>query len=98
MPGNLQDAESVYTLALNINAEAGVAGFFHVENLDKYRDVIIRMALCSQGLISPMCALLGGIVAQEVLKAASGIACCQCMSQVGMTSLCLSCIQESLCQ
>lgn len=71
-PGNLADAEKVFMLASQLNRAAGEAQAFHVEDLSAHRDMILRLALCSRGMISPMCALMGGVVAQEVLKAASG--------------------------
>ena len=68
----MQDAEAVFAIISDINSLSRTAGFFHVENLDNYKHLILRVALCARGLISPMCALMGGIVAQEVLKAAGG--------------------------
>ncbi len=43
-----------------------------MSGIDSYKQLIMRLALCSRGVINPMCSLLGGVVAQEVLKAASG--------------------------
>lgn len=71
--GNLEDAEAVFNLAQELNSTALATKAFSVENMDSYRNVIVRLSLCARGLISPMCALMGGVVAQEVLKAASGI-------------------------
>ena len=36
------------------------------------QDVILRLALGARGMLNPMCAAMGGIVGQEVLKACSG--------------------------
>ena len=71
-PGNVTDAEMVFQIAQDINMRCRLEGLFNVENLQDYKSVIIRLALCSRGMISPMCSLMGGVVAQEVLKAASG--------------------------
>lgn len=36
------------------------------------QDVILRLAMGACGMINPVCATMGGIVGQEVLKACSG--------------------------
>ncbi|CAM9804972.1 unnamed protein product, partial [Discosporangium mesarthrocarpum] len=36
------------------------------------QDVVLKLALGSRGVISPVCATMGGVVGQEVLKACSG--------------------------
>jgi hypothetical protein len=57
----------------DINNSAVTNGEFSVSGIDGYKQLIMRLALCSRGVINPMCSLLGGVVAQEVLKAASGM-------------------------
>lgn len=37
-----------------------------------FQDVILRLSLGARGVINPVCATMGGIVGQEVLKACSG--------------------------
>lgn len=36
------------------------------------QDVILRLSLGARGVLNPVCAAIGGIVGQEVLKACSG--------------------------
>ena len=43
-----------------------------VEEFEESKALINRMALCSWGQVSPVCALLGGVLGQEILKAVSG--------------------------
>lgn len=40
--------------------------------VDFFQDVILRLSLGARGVLSPVCATMGGIVGQEVLKACSG--------------------------
>lgn len=37
-----------------------------------WQDVILRLSLGARGVLNPVCATMGGIVGQEVLKACSG--------------------------
>lgn len=60
-------AEEVFMLSCALNANIKL-----VENMEEYRQVVMQLALCARGQLSPMCALLGGIVAQEAIKACSG--------------------------
>ena len=55
------------------------------EELTEHSPLISRMALCSWGQVSPVCALIGGVLGQEILKAVSGgctgqifVVWCQC--------------------
>ena len=76
-PGDSAAAEQVYEHAVRINSDAKAVGgsALHVENLEEQRDVILRFALSCAGSINPMCAALGGVLGQEVLKACSGKFC-----------------------
>mmetsp|Transcript_367 Transcript_367/g.668 ORF Transcript_367/g.668 Transcript_367/m.668 type:complete len:1049 (+) Transcript_367:70-3216(+) len=67
IPGDTAHAEEVYALSVELNERIKL-----VEDLSQFKRVICQLALCARGQISPMCALVGGIVAQEVIKACSG--------------------------
>eukprot|EP00968_Pinguiococcus_pyrenoidosus_P028865 scaffold8168_cov239-Pinguiococcus_pyrenoidosus.AAC.4 len=76
-PGDPAAAEKVWEHAMRINQAAktdgdGAEGVLFVENLEDSKDVITRFAMCAAGTLSPMCAAMGGILGQEVLKACSG--------------------------
>ena len=75
-PGNTQHAEEVYQLALQYNHTTSSTGSTSMkvkeEDLQNEEKLIKRLSLCARGQISPICALLGGIMGQEVLKACSG--------------------------
>ena len=43
-----------------------------VDGMEEVKSLFIRVAMCAAGHLSPMCALLGGILGQEILKACSG--------------------------
>lgn len=64
-PHNADDAALLIKLAEEVNSQQSSAA-----ELD-YR-VLEQLAYTAQGDLSPMAALFGGIVGQEVLKAASG--------------------------
>ena len=70
-PGNAAHAEEFYQLVVQLNS---IEGGFHVskEELEQHILLIKRVALCAKGQVSPVCALLGGVLGQEVLKAVSG--------------------------
>ncbi|KAI2499487.1 Ubiquitin-activating enzyme E1 FCCH domain [Fragilaria crotonensis] len=61
-PGDAAAAQSVLDIAKSINAEI-------CEGQDR---IILHLASGSKAILSPMCAALGGMVGQEVLKACSG--------------------------
>ena len=42
------------------------------KNYEKARNLVLKLAMGARGQLSPMCAAMGGIVGQEVLKACSG--------------------------
>jgi ubiquitin-activating enzyme E1 len=77
-PGNAEDAEELYQLACSLNRCSAIAGSAAggegalVADLSVYRRLITRFAMCSAGSVCPVAAVVGGVVAQEVLKAASG--------------------------
>ncbi|CAM9314362.1 unnamed protein product, partial [Hapterophycus canaliculatus] len=67
--GDMEHAEAVYELAKACNEEDGG---FKADGLDDSKDVILRLSLGARGVLNPVCATMGGIVGQEVLKACSG--------------------------
>jgi ubiquitin-activating enzyme E1 len=68
-PGNLQHAAAVYQLALTF---AGPRSGVDMEAIQKFEKTILLLALGSRGQVSPVAALLGGVLGQEILKACSG--------------------------
>jgi len=66
MPANKEHAAQVVALAKDINSKAGNL----VSELDE--KLISLLASNARGDLSPMAAVLGGVVGQEVLKACSG--------------------------
>jgi len=73
-PGNSEHAAEVYRLTVEASIAGGPLSSLDLssECLSKHEDVIKRLALCSRGVVGPMCALIGGVVGQEVLTACSG--------------------------
>jgi len=64
---NVSHAADIYARCVAMNDAAGhPVG----PSLEGYEKLIKQLSYCCRGVISPMCALLGGIVGQEVLKAA----------------------------
>jgi ubiquitin-activating enzyme E1 len=72
--GNRDDAESVFqlTVALNEALPAGCEAKLSPETLLGQKKLIYRLSMCCRGIASPVSAVMGGIVGQEVLKACSG--------------------------
>ena len=74
--GNTKHAEDFYELAVAVNAATSVNSTAHIDDAVLQQEVntklLKRFALCARGVVSPMCALLGGVVGQEALKACSG--------------------------
>eukprot|EP01038_Epipyxis_sp_PR26KG_P008482 gene8482-11465_t len=73
--GNPDDAQELFDITLKMNAskpEDGSALKLTASELENHKNIVLRLAMCSRGLVSPMCALMGGIIGQEVLKACSG--------------------------
>lgn len=73
-PGNLTQAQEFFELAMHINNAALTQNIFHVDpkTVSDKATFLKRFALCCRGVISPLCALVGGILGQETLKACSG--------------------------
>ena len=69
VPGDNADAAAVVAIANEINA-AGPADQ-KLEDVDP-SDVITTLAKTSRGYVSPMCAMFGGVIGQEVIKALTG--------------------------
>ncbi|CAM9515783.1 unnamed protein product [Ascophyllum nodosum] len=67
--GDMEHAEAVFAATKGLNDEEGG---FSVEGLDDSKDVVVRLSLGARGVLNPVCAALGGVVGQEVLKACSG--------------------------
>eukprot|EP01116_Phalansterium_solitarium_P008754 TRINITY_DN2271_c0_g2_i1.p1 TRINITY_DN2271_c0_g2~~TRINITY_DN2271_c0_g2_i1.p1 ORF type:complete len:1039 (-),score=398.38 TRINITY_DN2271_c0_g2_i1:311-3427(-) len=67
-PWNGQDATEVLAAAEKLNETA--TGAARLEKVDA--DVVRRLAYTSQGSIVPLTAFMGGVMAQETLKALSG--------------------------
>jgi len=70
-PGDMEDAEELFAIAMKLEEAAKAAGNF-VGDVSDNKDIILRLALCCQGHISPTCSFIGGALGQEVLKACSG--------------------------
>jgi len=64
-PGNADEANAVLALAKSMDSD-------EIINPPETERIILHLAAGSRSIISPMCATLGGIVGQEVLKACSG--------------------------
>lgn len=64
-PRNAEDAASVYDIAKGIFKDSGEEG-------DIDEKLVKELAFQAQGDLSPMVAFIGGLVAQEALKACSG--------------------------
>lgn len=73
VPGEDAPAAEVAALARALNSRAA-EGEFRIEDeaLDRHAKVFEALAKTAAGVISPMCAFLGGVAGQEVLKACSG--------------------------
>jgi len=67
-PGNVDMANAVYDIAKSMDDAKILDG----DDEDKSKRIILHLASGSRAILSPMCAALGGIVGQEVLKACSG--------------------------
>jgi ubiquitin-activating enzyme E1 len=68
MPGDMAAAKQVLKLAKSIDTEKLLGGGNHAAA----ERVILHLSSGSRSILSPMCATLGGIVGQEVLKSCSG--------------------------
>eukprot|EP01035_Chromulina_nebulosa_P025282 gene25282-32993_t len=70
--GNVHHAEEFFQLTLQANSTEFAGLGISAESLRQEEKIIKRLALCSRGVLSPICALIGGVVGQEVLTACSG--------------------------
>jgi ubiquitin-activating enzyme E1 len=66
-PGNVDQANQVYDIAKSMDTEKLLD-----TDVEKKQRIVMQLASGACAIISPMCAALGGIVGQEVLKACSG--------------------------
>ncbi len=69
-PTSAQDANDVYSIFEKLSIDNGME-CKESEKMDKIKTKYTALARCASAVINPMCAFLGGIVAQEVLKACS---------------------------
>ena len=68
-PGNTAHAAEVYERSVTLQKDGAEQAVGVTEKALADKETMInRLALCCQGSISPMCALIGGILGQEVLK------------------------------
>lgn len=63
-PGNVEEANEVVELCKSLDTEGAFS--------DTVEHLVRHLASGSKAVLSPMCAAMGGIVGQEVLKACSG--------------------------
>ncbi len=77
-PGSSADAQAFLELVKEMNAQWRVGGSgregiaLSESDLRDHEKYILRFALSSKGMISPVCSVVGGVLGQEVLKACSG--------------------------
>lgn len=75
-PGNVEHAAEVYQQTLRLaETFAGATDStlkLSSKEIEEEEKLIKRLSLCARGQVAPICALLGGIMGQEVLKACSG--------------------------
>eukprot|EP00574_Skeletonema_japonicum_P010018 CAMPEP_0201720030 /NCGR_PEP_ID=MMETSP0593-20130828/5058_1 /ASSEMBLY_ACC=CAM_ASM_000672 /TAXON_ID=267983 /ORGANISM="Skeletonema japonicum, Strain CCMP2506" /LENGTH=1067 /DNA_ID=CAMNT_0048210573 /DNA_START=15 /DNA_END=3219 /DNA_ORIENTATION=- len=67
-PGDMAAAKEVLALAKTLDTEK----LLEADNNAAAERIILHLASGSRAILSPMCATLGGIVGQEVLKSCSG--------------------------
>lgn len=67
-PGNDADAAAVVAAAKDINDAAGAG---KLDDVDP-DGIVTLLAKTSSGVISPMCAMFGGVIGQEAVKACTG--------------------------
>ena len=65
-PGNKEEAKQVYEIAKSMDKDN------LLENDKAKERIVMQLASGAKAVLSPMCAAIGGIVGQEVLKACSG--------------------------
>ena len=66
-PGDVEAATNVYDIAKSLDTDKLLD-----ENAESKKRIVMQLASGACAVISPMCAAIGGIVGQEVLKACSG--------------------------
>jgi ubiquitin-activating enzyme E1 len=77
-PGDMQAAQHIYQSAMQIimqptSSSANNDDQNHDPDVQQqYRRILYHLASGSRAMLSPMCAAMGGLVGQEVLKACSG--------------------------
>jgi len=75
-PGNVEHANEVYQQTLRLAETFATAADstlkLSTKEIEDEEKLIKRLSLCARGQVAPICALLGGIMGQEVLKACSG--------------------------
>jgi ubiquitin-activating enzyme E1 len=71
-PGNVMQATRVYELAKSLDTTTKDGGLLQDDEDGKKKRIILHLASGAKAQLSPMCAALGGMVGQEVLKACSG--------------------------
>ncbi len=75
-PGNVEHANEVYQQTLRLAETLATATDstlnLSTKEIEDEEKLIKRLSLCARGQVAPICALLGGIMGQEVLKACSG--------------------------
>ena len=69
-PGHAEDAETFVKLCHDVNQSLAKGSGFQKQDLDD--KVLAKVAAIAAGDLSPMSTFIGGIVAQEALKACSG--------------------------
>lgn len=73
LPTKKQDFEELVERTVKLNGSVGEGEGFRLENVsDDQKDVVRQFARCARGQLSSMAAIVGGVAAQEVLKASSG--------------------------
>lgn len=71
-PGNVAECQAVVEIAKTLDTENILADNNNNNTAAAAERVLLHLASGSQAVLSPMCATLGGLVGQEVLKACSG--------------------------
>eukprot|EP01084_Bolivina_argentea_P094777 170419_1 len=71
LPYIIDDANEIYNIFSKLCIENGIEECKEEEKLSFKKLKYTQLARCSSSVISPMCAFLGGIIGQEVLKGCS---------------------------
>lgn len=80
--GSMSDAEEVYSIASSMNTNDTNNKMIVTrwngnskqdeDGMSDSKNLLTRLTMCCAGHLSPVCALVGGILGQEILKACSG--------------------------